>query len=855
MEENKSTHYYPEKFEAKWREAWENQELYNVDNEINKDKPPYYCLDMFPYPSGSGLHVGHWRGYVLSDIWARYKKLQGYNVLHPMGWDNFGLPAENDAIKKGIHPKISTKRNIDNMRRQLKEIGCIYDWSREINTSDPDYYRWTQWIFLQLYKRGLAYQKKQPVNWCDDCKVVLANEEVNGGKCERCGGLNIRKIFKNQWMLKITEYAERLLNDLDGLDWPTKVKEMQRNWIGRSEGAIVEFEINAGKDDAVSVEIFTTRPDTLFGATYMVLSPEHPMVMKITIPENMEKVEQYAKTSGTMSSVDRQKQDREKTGVFTGAYALNPVNNQNIPVWVADYVLMDYGTGAIMAVPAHDERDFEFAVKFELPIIEVIKSDAATRDGSGKLAAAYTGDGELVNSSYLNSLSVDDAKKKVVGKLSQKSKGRFTTNYKLRDWIFARQRYWGEPIPIMYCEKCGRVAVPEKDLPVRLPDIEAYQPTGSAESPLAAIDEWVNTKCPECGGPAKRETDTMPQWAGSSWYFIRYASPCYDKGIASPEAIEKWLPVDMYVGGIEHAVLHLLYARFWTKVLYDQGAVDFSEPFKKLFNQGMICRAAYKCPVENKWFSADQLKEPKNGEPYTCPNDGAILEKTMEKMAKSKGNGVSPDSLVSRFGTDSVRLYELFAGDPTQDSEWNDDGIKGCYSFLQKTWQFVTGSSLASTASLRARQLVHRLNKKIMERLESFKYNTAISAFMEFINEAKAMEGEFSKGLMEHYLTLIAPFAPHIAEELWQNGLGNETSIFIAKWPGYEESLVRIDQVDIVVQVNGKIKATFNAMCGEDGAKLQEEAMKLEKVTQALEGKQIMKAIIVPDRIVNFVVK
>lgn len=854
MEHHKK-HYQPSEFESYWRNKWEEQQLYNVDNELHKNKPTYYCLDMFPYPSGSGLHVGHWRGYVLSDVWSRYKMLGGYNVLHPMGWDNFGLPAENDAIKKGIHPKISTRKNIDNMKRQLKEIGCIYDWNREITTTDPDYYRWTQWIFLQLFKKNLAYQKKQPVNWCDDCKVVLANEEVDGGKCERCGGPNIRKIFKNQWMLKITEYAERLLNDLDELDWPSKVKEMQRNWIGRSEGATVNFTIVTDSGEEIPVDVFTTRPDTLFGATFMVLAPEHPLISRIATPDKKNEVEEYIKNAQALSNVDRQKQDREKTGVFTGAYAVNPVNNKKIPIWIADYVLMDYGTGAIMAVPAHDERDFEFAKKFGIPIIEVIESTTSERDASGNITQAYVGDGKLINSDFLNSLNVAEAKKKVIEFLTAKGKGKATITYKLRDWIFARQRYWGEPIPIIHCDKCGTVPVPEEDLPVRLPDIEAYQPTGSAESPLAAISEWVNVKCPVCGGDAKRETDTMPQWAGSSWYFIRYVSPNCDTAIADKSDINKWLPVDMYVGGIEHAVLHLLYARFWTKVLYDQGIVHFNEPFTKLFNQGMICRAAYRCPVEKRWLPSEELEGVLGSDKPICPNDGAVLERTMEKMSKSKGNGVSPDDLVEKYGTDSVRLYELFAGDPTFDSEWNDDGIKGCYSFLQKTWHFVTESNLVSEPSKKAMQLIHRLNKKIVDRLETFKFNTAISAFMEFINEAKNMENAFTKELIEHYLILLAPFAPHICEELWQNHLGNKSSIFLAKWPEYDEELTKLSEIEVVVQINGKVKGTFVTEAGSSKEKLQDAAKLVDKVSELLEGKEIVKTIVVPDKLVNFVIK
>ncbi|MCL6584376.1 MAG: leucine--tRNA ligase [bacterium] len=857
MTKSRENLYQPASFEAYWREKWEEEKLHFVDNPIYKDRPSYYCLDMFPYPSGSGLHVGHWRGYVISDVWSRYQMLKGFKVLHPMGWDNFGLPAETDAIKKGIHPTVSTRKNIENMKRQLKEIGCIYDWTREISTTDLEYYKWTQWIFLQMFKKGLAYQKQQPVNWCDSCRVVLANEETEGGKCERCGGTNIRRIDKKQWMLRITAYAERLLNDLDRLKWPEKVKEMQRNWIGRSVGAIVYFTVTTVDQEEVQLEVFTTRPDTLFGATFMVLAPEHPLVARITTPEREAEVNAYIQRARTLSSVDRQKvTSSEKTGSFTGSYAVNPVNNQSIPIFISDYVLMDYGTGAIMSVPAHDQRDFEFAKKFGLPIVEVIYSEQAERDEQGNLVFAYTGDGILINSGYLNSLTVEEAKKRVVEELSREGKGKFTVDYKLRDWIFARQRYWGEPIPIVHCQRCGTVPVPESELPVKLPDVESYQPTGDAESPLAAISDWVNTSCPSCGGPARRETDTMPQWAGSSWYFIRYASPHYDQGIARQEDIKQWLPVDMYVGGIEHAVLHLLYARFWTKFLFDEGIVPFEEPFEQLFNQGMICRAAYRCEQCNRWIFEEQIKADFGKEQVFCPICGTLLKKSLEKMSKSKGNGVNPDDLVKQYGTDSLRLYELFAGDPTADSEWNDEGIKGCYAFLKKSWQFITaGPFQAEQPSRKAEQLINRLIKKVEERVNSFKLNTAVSAFMEFINQAAQIRDSFTKELAERFLITLAPFAPHIAEELWRNHLGHEQSIFLASFPAYDEDLARLEEIEIAVQVNGKLRGVFATEPGASPKELENTAKRLDRVRELLDGRTIKKVVVVPDKIVNFVIQ
>ena len=727
--------YDPNEIEPKWREYWTSNRLHEAKDD--DPRPKYYCLDMFPYPSGSGLHVGHWRSYVLPDCWSRYKWLQGYNVLHPMGWDAFGSPAENDAIKKGIHPAIGTRNNIENFKRQLNEIGAMYDWSREVNTTDPDYYKWTQWIFVKMFKAGLAYKTYMPVNWCPSCKTGIANEDVVNGRCERCGSEVTRKEL-NQWMLRITKYADRLLKDLEKLDWPEKVKTMQTNWIGRSEGAEVTFKAIAPNGTEYPLVIFTTRPDTLFGATYMVMAPEHPLVQELASSDQRPAVQAYIDKAKGERDIDRAA-STEKTGVFTGAYAINPVNNEKIPIWIADYVLMGYGTGAIMAVPAHDERDYEFAMKFGLEIREVISS----QQGVGR--EAYVEEGIMMNSGRFNGMPSDKGRKEIVTWLESQGLGRGTVNFKLRDWVFSRQRYWGEPIPIVHCEKDGEVPVDEKDLPVRLPDVERYQPTGTGESPLAAIHEWVNVKCPKCGGPAKRETDTMPQWAGSSWYFLRYASP-HARDELLTEKGKQWLPVDLYVGGVEHAILHLLYARFFTMFLHDIGVVDFDEPFQRLFNQGMITYVG------------------KSGK--------------AEKMSKSKGNVVNPDELVRDFGCDSLRMYELFVGPPELDAEWSENGIEGVYRFLKRAWHWVTmhngnWNSSPSKAMLTQR---HVLIKNVTERLESFRMNTIVSSFMEFVNEVTSMNEAPDKETVEAFLVAIAPFAPHFAEELWQR-TGHQPSI------------------------------------------------------------------------------
>ena len=843
---DRKTPYEAKSFEKKWQEKWEADKLYSVNSEKLKNRKPYYCLDMFPYPSGSGLHVGHWRGYVLSDVIARFKMMQGYKVLHPMGWDSFGLPAENYAIKTGVQPKESTKQNISNIKRQLKDIGCIYDWDHEIATSHEDYYHWTQWIFLQMFKKGLAYKEKYPVNWCNNCKAVLANEEVEGGKCERCGGSDIEIKTINQWMLRITKYADRLIDDLDTLDWPEKVKEMQRNWIGRSYGASVKFKLqNTDKE----IEVFTTRVDTLFGATYVAMAPEHPLVKEIVTAEQKQAVDDYIKSVKTTSNVERNKDDREKTGVFSGAYAINPCNNEVLPIWITDYVLMGYGTGIIMAVPAHDTRDFAFAKKFNIPIKEVIYSKNAVRNEDGTLKEAYTGPGKLINSSYIDGLTVEAAKEKMIEELSKAGKADKKVNYHLRDWIFARQRYWGEPIPVVYCEKCGIVPIDESELPLKLPYIENYKPTGTLESPLASCEEFVNTTCPHCGGPAKRETDTMPQWAGSCWYFIRYVSPRNEKAFVDPDEAKEWLPVNMYVGGIEHAVLHLLYARFWTKFLYDEGFVHFKEPFTKLFNQGMVNRFAYHCDKCNKWLDVKEVTS--DG---ACPTCGTKITKSIEKMSKSKLNGVSPDELVNEYGVDSLRLYELFMGDPVQDSIWNDDGIKGCYTFLKKAWGFVCDNEYASESSLKAKKLTHKLMKNVKERMEAFKLNTAVSAFMEFINEAYPIKQEFSKDLIETFLITLSPYAPHIAEELWRNRLEHQESIFYEVYPEFDSELAKEDLLELPIQINGKLRDVLSVQHDLPETVIKEKVFGSEKVQKYLEGKEVRKFVYVKNKIVSLVI-
>jgi len=812
--------------DLKWRRIWDDTGTHIVRDD--DPRPKYYCLDMFPYPSGTGLHVGHWRSYVLPDVWSRYKRLQGYNVLHPMGWDAFGLPAENDAIKKGLHPRVNTRSNIDNFKRQLMDIGAMYDWSREIDTSSPDFYRWTQWIFLQMYNRGLAYKTEMPINWCPSCKCGLANEEVVGGMCERCGS-EVSKRNLKQWMLKITEYAERLLNDLDTLDWPDRVKLMQANWIGRSEGATVRFKaLPADGSDPHDFDVFTTRPDTLFGATYVVFAPEHPMVLDICSDQQRRQVLDYIEQAGKVSDIDRQAAT-EKTGVFTGAYAVNPVNDAKVPIWISDYVLLTYGTGIIMAVPAHDERDFEFAHKFDLPIIEVIHSDKAQRNDDGSLSEVWTGTGTMVNSGRFDGMDAEQCKADIVAWLGERGCAESTVNYRLRDWVFSRQRYWGEPIPIVFCDRCGEVPIPESDLPLLLPDVERYEPSGTGESPLAAITDWVETSCPKCHGPARRETDTMPQWAGSSWYFLRYADPQCSTGVADPEKIRAWLPVDMYVGGIEHAVLHLLYARFFTKFLFDIDILPFDEPFSRLFNQGMITR-----------------KSEKTGK--------------VEKMSKSKGNVVNPDPLVAKYGTDAVRMYELFVGPPEQDSEWNDQGMEGVARFLRRAWTWAVSDIDDGYPGEVDRDLLverHKLVKVVTERLDTFRFNTIVSAFMEFVNFAtvhRQQNGPPDSDSVETFVVLLSPFAPHLAEEIWQR-LGHDRSVFAESWPTFDPELVKEDTVEVPVQINGKLRGTVTVPVDADLQQVEEAARTDAKIAKYLADTTIVKRVYVPGRVFNLVVK
>ena len=738
--------------------------------------------------------------------------MQGYYLIHPMGWDAFGLPAENYAIKTGQHPVISTAKNISNIKRQINEIAAIYDWDREVNTTDPDFYKWTQWIFVKMFKEGLAYEKEFPINWCPSCKTGLANEEVVNGCCERCGTPVTKKNLR-QWMLRITKYADRLLNDLDKLEWPEKVKKMQTEWIGKSYGAEVDFPVE-GKDEKITV--YTTRPDTLHGATFMVLAPEHKLAAGLATPDQKEAVDAYIYAASMKSNVDRM-QDKEKTGVFTGSYATNPLNGAKVPIWLSDYVLADYGTGAIMCVPAHDDRDFEFAKKFDIPIIQVIAKDGKAIEN---MTEAYTeASGTMINSGDWNGMESAVLKKEAPHIIEKMGIGRKTVNYKLRDWVFSRQRYWGEPIPIVHCPKCGNVPVPEEELPLRLPDVESYEPTGTGESPLAAIEDWVNCKCPKCGAAAKRETNTMPQWAGSSWYFLRYVDPHNDNELVSKEKADKYLPVDMYIGGVEHAVLHLLYSRFYTKFLYDIGVIDFDEPFHKLFNQGMITG--------------------KNG----------------IKMSKSKGNVISPDDLVRDYGCDSLRMYELFVGPPELDAEWDDRGIEGVYRFLSRFWNLVMDNKdkniKASKEMIKAR---HKMIHMITTRLEGFSLNTVISGFMECNNNLIAIakkEGGMDKETLEAAVLLLAPFAPHMGEELWEE-LGHTDSVFHHEWPAHDEEAMKDDEVEIPVQVNGKTKAVISIPV--DISKEDAIAKAKEVLGDKLSG-NIIKEIYVPKKIVNIVAK
>ena len=792
--------------EKKWRENWEKNPI-NV-NDGKKEK--YYCLDMFPYPSGNGLHVGHWRGYVISDVWSRYQLLKGKYVIHPMGWDAFGLPAENYAIKMGVHPAKSTAANIANIKRQIKQIAAIYDWDMEVNTTDPNFYKWTQWIFLQLFKHGLAYKKEASVNWCTSCKCVLANEEVVNGVCERCGSEVVRKV-KSQWMLKITEYAQRLIDDLDLVDYPDRVKAQQKNWIGRSTGAEVDFDTTLGD----KLTVYTTRPDTLFGATYMVISPEHPMIEKWAGQiQNMDEVRAYQEAAAKKSDFERTEVAKDKTGVkLLGVQAINPVNDREIPIFISDYVLVSYGTGAIMAVPAHDTRDWEFAKKFGLPIIEVVKGGNVQEEAFTDCAT-----GIMVNSGLLDGLSVEEAKVKITKWLTENHRGRAKVNFKLRDWVFSRQRYWGEPIPIVYCEKCGYVPLPESELPLTLPEVDSYEPTENGESPLANMTDWVNTTCPHCGGPAKRETDTMPQWAGSSWYFLRYTDPRNDQALASQQALEYWTPVDWYNGGMEHTTLHLLYSRFWHKFLYDIKVVPTPEPYAKRTSHGMI------------------------------------LGENGEKMSKSRGNVVNPDDIVKEYGADTMRLFEMFIGDFEKAAPWSAAGIRGCRRFVERYWNLQ--DILVKDGGIRAslETPFHKTIKKVGEDIENLKFNTAIAALMSLINDIYD-SGSITPEELKVFTILLNPFAPHVTEEVWSlNKLGEEM-VCQQQWPAYDENKCKDETIEIVVQVNGKVrgKLSMPADVAKDAAVAAAKAD--EKICAAIGGKTILKEIYVPGKLVNLVVK
>ncbi len=847
---------YPfESIEPKWQKFWDENKTFKVteDSSFPKEKR-MYVLDMFPYPSAAGLHVGHPEGYTATDIYSRYLRMNGYNVLHPMGYDSFGLPAENYAIKTGTHPKETTNANINHFTQQIKSLGFSYDWDRCISTCDPDYYKWTQWIFLQLYKKGLAYEAETPINWCPSCKTGLANEEVKEGKCERCGSQVTHKTIR-QWILKITAYADRLEKDLDTLDWPESVKIMQRNWIGKSEGAEVIFTIadSNGNPTENTLTVYTTRCDTLFGATYMVISPEHPLVKKLTTEEQKEKVEEYIKEAAKKSDLERTDLAKDKTGVFSGSYAINPVNGKLIPIWIADYVLISYGTGAIMAVPAHDTRDWDFAKKFNLPIIEVLKSKVDVQE------QAWTEDGIHVNSGFLDGLNKKDAIEKMIAFLEEKHIGKKAINYKLRDWIYSRQRYWGEPIPLIHCPACGTVPVPDNELPLKLPEVKSYQPTGTGESPLAAIDSWVNCKCPKCGGNAKRETNTMPQWGGSCWYYLRYLDPHNDKQFCSQEAEHYWMPVNLYIGGAEHAVLHLLYARFWHKVLYDLGLVSTKEPFQRLVNQGMITSFAYQ--RKNKTLvPVDEVEQKEDGNYYEKAT-GEKLEQVVAKMSKSLKNVVNPDDEIKAYGADSVRMYEMFMGPLTMSKPWATQGITGIHRFLEKVWavgekplvDINLDEKLTDEKLISIRKSYAQTVKKVTADTASLNFNTAISQMMIFINELSKLDA-VPKSIWEGFVKVLSPYAPHLGEELWQR-LGHNKTISYEAWPKFNEDYCKDDKKTIVVMVNGKLRGKFQAATGESEENLVSEAKKAEGVAKFLEGHEIVKKVVIKDKLVNFVIK
>lgn len=867
-----------QKIEKKWQHDWKEKELYKVPS--TSDKPKYYILDMFPYPSGSGLHVGHPLGYIASDIIARYKRLKGFNVLHPMGFDSFGLPAEQHAIKTGQHPAISTEKNITRYIEQLSSLGFSYDWSREVRTSDPSFYKWTQWIFLKLYEKGLAYEDDSMINWCPNDKAVLANEEVKNGRCDRCNAPVVRRKLR-QWVLRITEYADRLLDDLDGLDWPESIKLSQTNWIGKSHGAELDFSI---KGHEANVSVYTTRPDTIYGATYMVIAPEHKLVDEITTEAQKRAVTDYVEAASKKSDLERTELDKSKTGEFTGAYAINPVNGEEIPIWISDYVLISYGTGAIMAVPGGDQRDFEFAKKFDLPITQVVSPDGKEIEDQQE---AYGGKGIMLNSGKYNGMDSEECKKLIIDVLDKEGKGKGAVNYKLRDWIFTRQRYWGEPIPIIHCEKCGTVPVPEDQLPVILPEVESYLPTEDGQSPLAHATDWVNTTCPKCGEAAKRETNTMPQWGGSCWYYLRYLDPSNDEKFVDSEIEKYWMNVDFYIGGAEHAVLHLLYSRFWHKVLFDLGHVSTNEPFQKLVNQGMIqgrSNFVYRVVGENKYVSLglkDQYEvQVLHADVSTVYNDVLNIEEfkktrpdaveakfvledgkyvcgwEIEKMSKSKYNVVNPDDLILQYGADTLRMYEMFLGPVEQSKPWNTNGIEGVFKFLRKFWNlfhdadnFNVSNEEPTSEELK---VLHGLAKKVEYDCENLSLNTSVSAFMIAVNELGSLKCN-KRAILEPMTILLSPFAPHLAEEVWSK-LGHNSSVVNVEFPAWDEKHLIEDSFEYPISINGKMRVKLNFGLDMSKEDIERKVLANETVQKWTEGKPPKKVIVVPKRIVNVVV-
>ncbi|GAB5408236.1 MAG: leucine--tRNA ligase [Balneolaceae bacterium] len=840
--------YNPADIETKWQKYWLENKTFKTPTDTSK--PKFYVLDMFPYPSGSGLHVGHPEGYTATDIIARYKRMKGFNVLHPIGWDAFGLPAEQYAVKTGTHPKITTEKNINRFREQLQAIGFSYDWDREVNTTDPNYFKWTQWIFLQLFKKGLAYEDEVAVNWCPELGTVLANEEVIDGKSEVGGYPVIRKPMR-QWVLKITAYAERLLQDLDELDWPESLKDMQRNWIGKSVGAEIDFKVE-GADE--KLRVYTTRPDTIFGATYMVIAPEHHLVSEITTKDQKDEVAEYQSTAALKSDLDRQELNKEKTGVFTGSYAINPANGTQIPIWIADYVLVSYGTGAIMAVPGQDERDWEFAEKFSLTIVRTVQPS------EGFEGKAYTGQGVAINSDFLNGLEIEPAKKKIISWLEEQGAGTKAVNYKLRDWLFSRQRYWGEPFPIIHVDGEAK-AISEDELPLRLPEVEKYQPTGDGEPPLANATEWIKTTDSETGKPAVRETNTMPQWAGSCWYYLRYISPNWEGGPVDPDYEKYWMPVDLYVGGAEHAVLHLLYARFWHKVLFDLGVVSTKEPFQKLVNQGMILGEMEYTSQNGEKLTEDEVQ--KKGDSFFQKGTDLKVDARAHKMSKSRGNVINPDHVIEQFGADSLRLYEMFMGPLEQVKPWSTKGVDGVNRFLNRAWRLLideeSGDLKATVGeaepSKEQLKTLHETIKKVTEDIEEMRFNTAISAMMIFVNEANQWK-EIPISVAKSFVQLLAPYAPHISEELWTK-LGERETIAYSDWPAFNEEFLKADEIMYPIQVNGKVRADIYVSA--DKAKDKEFVLNLAKsdanIAKYLAEGNLVKEIFVPGRIVNLVVK